>query len=188
VRARAGLLVAVAAAAVLVGWWAWPSITGADDELDVLVVRDDLFDAAERSIALRVREEGKSVAWTGSGAGWCDDPVPAAELRGAERVVVSLDGDAACLDAFVGAFGGDVPGSVLAVVRPGGALDADALAAAGLDVIDPAPLLGVPTPGATAPCEWWEECPPEGAVVVWDASGLTAAGGERLARSIVAGL
>lgn len=190
VRSRAGLLAAIAAVALVLGWWAWPSLSGADDELDVVVVRDDFLGADEREVTLRIREEGTSVEWTGSGAGWCADPVDLDALAGrAGRIVLALDGDEACLDALATSVSDRTLGDLLAVVRPGAPLSGDALAAAGLDVVDPTALLGGPASGTSLPCEWWESpCPPTGAVVLWDDTGLTAVGAGRLGRAIVADL
>ncbi len=53
-------------------WWLWPTLTGADHDVDVLVVGDGMLADARRSIELRVREEGLSVEWYES-SDWCDD-------------------------------------------------------------------------------------------------------------------
>ena len=65
------LLGAVATVVVAV-WWLWPTITGADDDLDVLVVADGMLADARRPIEQRIREAGLSIEWY-EASDWCDD-------------------------------------------------------------------------------------------------------------------
>ena len=67
----------VAMAVVVVGlWWLWPTLTGADDDVNVLVVGDGMLADARRSIEQRVREAGLSIEWY-EASDWCDDDRPA---------------------------------------------------------------------------------------------------------------
>ena len=89
------------------------------------------------------------------------------------------------------------PAGVLVVVQPspGGqdaAMAAAVAAVAGLDgvtVVDPSHLLVTDDGGVTAPCQWWDDCPPDGFVVIRDRAGsLTGAGRERVARAVAAAI
>ena len=74
-------------------WWLWPTLTGADDDVDVLVVGDGMLAEARRSIELRVREEGLSVEWY-EASDWCDDIGTLASVvddTEPARVVVAFD-------------------------------------------------------------------------------------------------
>ena len=175
-------------AAVVAGvWWLWPTLTGYDDDVDVLVVGDGMLADARRSIELRVREEGFNVEWH-EAAGLCDD-IGALEalIERADpgRVGVALTDGPACPEAAATAMS-TTDGLV---VVAGGGPDPAALAAAGFDIVDATRLIGAPGGQVTMPCEWWEQpCPPEG-IVVRDADGsLTEAGGGRLARVLAAAL
>ncbi|HEX4983747.1 MAG TPA: hypothetical protein VFV63_18710 [Ilumatobacteraceae bacterium] len=174
--------------AVVAGmWWLWPTLTGAEHDIDVLVVGDGMLAEARRSIELRVREEGLFVEWYES-RGWCDEIGRlASEVDDVEpaRVVVVFDGAAACVDAAATAIGS---ADGVAVVVPGVGPDPATVAAAGFRTIDPTRLIGV-AGRVELPCEWWEEpCAPTGTVVRGAGGGLTEAGGERLARVVAASL
>lgn len=168
-------------------WWLWPTLTGADDDVDVLVVGDGMLADARRSIELRVREEGFNVEWH-EAVGLCDDIgalEALIETTDPGRVVVALTDGPACPEAASTAMSSP---DRLVVVAGGGA-DPAALDAAGYDIVDATRLIGAPGGQVTMPCEWWEQpCPPEG-IVVRDADGsLTEAGGGRLARVLAAAL
>jgi hypothetical protein len=175
-------------AAVVAGvWWLWPTLTGADDDVDVLVVGDGMLADARRPIELRIREEGFTVEWR-EATGLCDDIGALATLIEATdpgRVVVALDDRPACPEAAITA----MRGAERLVVVAGGGPDPASLAEAGFDIVDPTRLLGAPGGPVTMPCEWWEQpCPPEGTVVRGADGGLTEAGGGRLARVLAAAL
>jgi len=174
--------------AVVAGvWWLWPTLTGAEHDIDVLVVGDGMLAEARRSIELRVREEGLFVEWYES-SGWCDEIGRlASDVDDVEpgRVVVAFDGAAACVDAAATAIGS---ADGVAVVVPGAGPDPATVAAAGFQTVDPTRLIGA---GGTVelPCEWWEEvCEPTGTAVRSADGSLTEAGGERLARILAASL
>ncbi len=178
----------LASAAVVAGlWWLWPTLRGADDDIDVLVVGDGILAEARRSIELRVREEGLSVEWH-EATGLCDDIHALATLVEATdpgRVVVALTDGHACPEAAATA----LRSTERLVVVAGGGPDPTALAAAGFETVDPTRLIGAPGGSTVLPCEWWEQlCGPEGATVREADGTLTEAGGERLARMLVAAL
>jgi hypothetical protein len=180
-----GLAAVVAVAAGV--WWLWPTLTGADDDVDVLVVGDGMLADARRSIELRIREEGFNVEWH-EAAGLCDDIGALEALIEATdpgRVVVALTDGPACPQAAATV----MSSADRLVVVAGGGADLAVLDAAGFDIVDPTRLIGAPGGQVTLPCEWWEQpCPPEG-IVVRDADGrLTEAGGGRLARVLAAAL
>ena len=182
-----GALPWVLAAAVIGVWWLWPTLTGTDDDIDVLVVADGTLDEARRSIELRVREEGFSVEWHGA-TGLCDDTDAFAALIESTdpgRVVVALTDGPPCVEAAATAMRSD---DRLVVVAVGGR-DLAGLAKAGFDIVDATRLVGEPGGPVTMPCEWWEQPCPPGGIVVRDADGsLTEAGGGRLARVLAAAL
>ena len=187
-RARGvGVLLWGLAAVVAGVWGLWPTLTGADDDVDVLVVGDGMLADARRSIELRVREEGFTVEWR-EATGLCDDIGALAaliETTHPGHLVVALTDGPACPEAAATA----MRGAERLVVVTGGGPDPDAIDAAGFDIVDATRLIGAPGGQVTMPCEWWEQpCPPEG-IVVRDADGsLTEAGGGRLARVLAASL
>jgi hypothetical protein len=196
VRVRPAAIVLVAVAVAMLVWWAWPTWSGRDGDLDVLVAGDELLTDAQRSIELRVREEGLTVDWsTASGVSgdWCDDPAAlAAEVDRLDprHVVVSFAGgadDTTCVQGVLDALD---ERHVVLVSQPGDGVDIVGLGdstSASVDVLDPTRLIGGPD-APVQPCQWWEECPP-GGVRVRDVDGrLTDIGGERLARMIAASL
>jgi hypothetical protein len=173
--------------AVVAGlWWLWPTLIGADDDVDVLVFGDGMLADARRSIELRVREAGFTVEWH-EATDLCDDMGVLTTLieTNPGHVVVALDDRPACAEAVITAKRGI---ERLAVVA-GGGRDPAALETAGFAVVDATRLIGAPGGQVTMPCEWWEQsCPPEG-IVVRNADGsLTEAGGGRLARVLAAAL
>jgi hypothetical protein len=178
--------VAAALAVLAAGlWWTWPGLRGDGDAVDVLVLPGELLVRAERSITLRVREQGLAIEWFGS-PGWCDDPD---RLRSEvddvspDVVVVAFTDDRGCAAAAAPALAGVRRVAVVDGPDPG------EIAALGYDVVDPSRLVGQPGAAATMPCEWWEaECPPAGIEVRGPDGELTDAGGERLARMLAARL
>jgi hypothetical protein len=194
-RRRIGQAAVLALLVVLLAmWWAWPTMAGDDAELDVMVAGDAFLVGAERSMDLRVREEGWTIAWSGAGAtSWCDDPgVLRDELDRhdpGDLVLSFADGsrDAACVERFLrGVQDGDT--RVVVVVQPGAGPDAALVGQAGAEVADPGRLLGEPGEDPVRACEWWENCQ-DGATTVRAGDGtLSPDGGERVARVVVAAL
>jgi hypothetical protein len=179
----------LALALVVAGlWWLWPTLTGAEHDVDVLVVGDGVLAEARRSIDLRIREEGLAVEWF-EASDWCDDIGRLATVVddvGPARVVLAFDGADACVGAATAAIG-DADG--VAVVVPGAGPDPAAVAAAGFLTVDPTRLIGAPGEPVELPCEWWEQpCLPAGTPVRGADGALTEAGAERLARVVAASL
>ena len=188
-----GVLVGAIAAVVVGVWWLWPSLTGADDDVDVLVVADGMLADARRPIEQRVREAGLSIEWY-EASDWCDDVGRLASViddTEPERVVVTFDDGTPstgneCSAAAAAAFGDT---DTVVILEPGIGPDPTTLTAAGYDTIDATRLIGASGGAVTLPCEWWEQpCVPEGTVVRDSDGRLTEAGGERLARVLVAAL
>ena len=181
------LLGAVATVVVAV-WWLWPTITGADDDLDVLVVADGMLADARRPIEQRIREAGLSIEWY-EASDWCDDVgrlADAIDEMEPGRVVLAFDEDPECAATAAAAFDNT---DTVAVLVPGVGPDRTTLREAGYATIDPTRLIGAPGGAVSLPCEWWEEpCAPDGTVVRDTDGRLTEAGGERLARALVGAL
>jgi hypothetical protein len=193
-RVRPAAIVGTAAVVAVLVWWAWPTWSGRDGDLDVLVAGDEMLTDAQRSIDLRVREEGLTVAWStvsNASSDWCDDPgALAAEVDRLDprHVVVSFAGgadDATCVGDVLDALDGR---HAVLVTQPGDDLDLLGTGESGsVDVLDPTRLIGGPD-ATVEPCQWWEECPPGGVQVRAVDGRLTDIGGERLARMIAASL
>lgn len=162
----------------------------------MVIVADGQVAEARDQVERRLRERGLSVAWRDAGGSWCFGAGVALAARAkldADVVVLSVrDDPTPChdLSSLVPSEGG----ALVLVVQPGppgvgqpaDVQDRLRSQADGWILADPTPLLG--TEGAPElPCEWWDDCRPDGTVVVRDDSGaLTAAGGERMARVIAA--
>lgn len=195
--ARIRLLAAGAAALLVVGWWAYPTLARDRDRLDVLLVGDGQVSEAAEPLQRRVRELGMSVQLVEA------DPCTAAGQIVAEVdrsdpsiLVVSTADPAACGPALWSGLRGAVGDGVrlIALLQPGrSAPDAAAmLRSEGVEVADATRLLGAGVGDGPPPtrigCEWWDDCEPDGQVTIRDESGaLTPAGGERLAR-VLAGV
>jgi hypothetical protein len=143
---------------------------------------------ARRPIEQRVREAGLSIEWY-EASDWCGDVDRLASViddTEPGRVMVAFDDDAKCAEAAAAAIGDT---DVVAILQPGVGPDVGTLAATGYETVDPTRLIGGPGGAVTLPCEWWEEpCAPDGTVVRDSDGRLTEAGGERLARVLVAAL
>jgi hypothetical protein len=187
-------LIAVGAIAVVLGvWWVYPSAAREPSRLDVVIVGDGQVGEAAEPLVRRVRELGMSAELVAADA--CAALADVAALVDDRRpsvVVLSPAAPSGCggsywidADAAVG------DARLVALVQPG-RTDATArgdLAAAGVEVADATVLLGERrfdvAPPTRLPCQWWDDCEPDGQVTVRDGSGaLTAAGGERLARTL----
>lgn len=192
-RARIRLFAVGAVAVVLGAWWVYPSAARDPGRLDVVIVGDGQVSEAAEPLARRVRELGMSAETIEADACVAASAVrELVEERSPSIVVVSPsapDGCAAGEWAAVTAAAGDA--RVLAMVQPGrtSAAGRAQLAATGAEVVDATALLGEwdfdVQPPLRLPCQWWDDCEPDGLVAVRDPSGaLTPAGGERLARTL----
>ena len=183
----------------LIVWW-WPSLTDAGDAVNVMLAGDPEIVADSNPIIRRLREGGLNVEVHAEWASWCDASSalrPRMAEIDAEVIVVSFRragecGRAAVTDLAAAAAAEDIP---LIVLQPGqGISDSEVDAAiVDLDVADQAThanaarLLGDDSLVERMPCQWWDDCEPDGMVAVRDAAGaLTDAGLERMARVLVA--
>lgn len=190
-RRRSALVAMVVAVVTLlvVAWWVWPALTR-DDRPDVLVLADGMLAGGERAVELRVREDGRTVRWAPFEATWCAHPGQLADLVAgldpARVVLAPATIDPACLAELAVVLRGHDP---VLVAQPAAAGDPAVPAVAGLLLLDPTVLVGLPGDDPRRPCEWWEACDGDGRIAVREPSGeLTAAGQERVARLVVAAL
>jgi hypothetical protein len=188
-RTLVAVVVAAVAAVLAVGlWWVWPTFTR-DSRPGVLVVDDGFLAGGRRSVELRAREAGLTVRWAPFDDDWCGDPSGLTRLveeTNPHHLVITYGGSPSCLGAIAPALGGR---RAVAVAEPGSSTDATALTAAGLAVVDPTRLVGLPADDPRRTCEWWERCDIDGRIAVRDPQGtLTTDGQERIARMIVAAL
>lgn len=184
---RATALV-VAIVGVLVVWWWWPGLTGAGDETRVaLVIGGDLRTARE-SLDRRLREEGLRTEWVGDPESWCEvDDVASSVSDSVDVIVIAAaegDGCEVSVDRLeAGRRVVALAASDLDALDPVGEL-ARSLDRQGVRVVDADRLLA--PIGRPTDCYWWDDCPADGGIVVLDENGLTPAGGERVARLLVA--
>lgn len=174
-------------------WWQWPVVAGDDSRIDVALVTDGFLSSTERPITYRIHEDGRALRWRSGATSWCGAAgvvrQVVADLDPAAIVLSfgSADGcDAAAVTDAVRAAGGH---RVLIVVQPGRTgLEATA-DRAGATLIDPSSFVGDQPVATALPCQWWDNCTADGTVEVRAADGsLTQAGGDRVARLIVAQL
>lgn len=189
--------VATAVGVAVILAWLWPGLVRGGDRLDVVVLGDGEVAAHADTISRRLHERGLRVALDLDVA-FCDAAARVADSP-ASMVVLSYqraeacDGDAtAAWDATVEAAGDR---RVLLLVQPGpppAGQDPEVRAIIGgleprRDVIvaDPSTLLAEASGSPSRlPCQWWDDCEPDGFVTVRSGEGgpLTPAGGQRLAR------
>lgn len=185
-----------AAAVIAVLWWWWPTLARDPERTDVLVVGDGQLAQARDPIERRLRERGLSVAWRDAGGTWCEAVEVATAARAElepDVVVLSVRDDASACAELVELHKAAL-GELVLVIQPGPPGEGQPVEVqqrlraitAGAVLADPTNLLG--TEGARRlPCQWWDDCEPDGTVSVRDDSGsLTPAGGERVARVIAA--
>lgn len=187
---------AVGTVAVIgLAWWWWPTITGQADGTDVVVVGDGFLGVSEREVTYRIHEDGFSVAWAPPVTTWCDVP-GAVSTAVAEHdpsyVVVSAIEEGSC-GTPAGQLRQDVVDAaegtrLVVVVQPGDSVTEPGLDGTGAVIVEPERLLGLPGT-LEQPCQWWDDCQPNGQITVRDASGtLTPEGTTRVARMIVPAL
>jgi hypothetical protein len=183
--------VLVVVAAVL--WWQWPTIAGYDTRTDVVLLTDGFLSSTERPVTYRIHEDGRTVRWDGGATSWCGaaDAVRRVDAEFDPAAIVLSFADAtgcdatALTDAVRAAHGH----RVLVVTQPGRSGIEAAANAAGATMIDPTRFIGDQPVATSMPCQWWESCTADGTIVVRAADGaLTAEGGDRVARIIVAEL
>jgi hypothetical protein len=174
-------------------WWQWPTISGQDSRTDVVLLTDGFLTSTERPVTYRIHEDGRSLRWDAEATSWCDaaDAVRKIEAEAdPAAIVLSFASAAGCDgDAVASAVRAANGHSVLVVAQPGRSGLESAAAQAGATLIDPSSFIGDQLNATSMPCQWWETCTPDGTIAVRTADGvLTAEGGDRVARLIVAQL
>lgn len=183
---------AVVVGILLVAWW-WPGLTGQDQQTDVLIVSTPTFTESRNVIDRRLREEGLTTDWSPSMVALCT--FDSSEDLTFEVLVFELaasrDCDADMLEAAVN----DLRSMwrsrpMVAVLDWAGATPADSLVrtlrTSNVTLVDPRSLIG--SDGEVQNCLWWDDCPEDGRIMTVVDGGLTEAGMQRLARSIVTGV
>ena len=166
---------------------------GHDTRTDVVLMTDGFLTATERPVTYRIHEDGRSLRWDDGATSWCNaaDAVRRVEAEFEPAAIVLSFADATGCDATavtdaVRAAGGH---TVLIVAQPGRSgieTEGDHL---GATLIDPSRFIGGQPTATSMPCEWWETCTSDGTIQVRTTDGLlTAEGGDRVARMIVAEL
>ena len=174
-------------------WWQWPTISGQDSRTDVVLLTDGFLTSTERPVTFRIHEDGRSLVWDAEATSWCDaaDAVRRIEAQAdPAAIVLSFASAAGCDgDAVANAVRAAKGHSVLVVAQPGRSGLESAAAQAGATLIDPSSFIGDQLTATSMPCQWWETCTADGTIAVRTADGvLTAEGGDRVARLIVAQL
>ena len=188
--ARIATVVAVVAGLL---WWQWPTINGQDSRTDVVLLTDGFLTSTERPVTYRIHEDGRSLRWDSEATSWCDaaDAVRKIEAEADPAAIVLSFGSADGCDgnAVRNAVRAAKGHAVLVVAQPGRSGVESAATQAGATVIDPSGFIGDQLIATAMPCQWWETCTADGTVAVRTADGLlTAEGGDRVARLIVAQL
>ncbi len=179
-------------AAALV-WWQWPTITGHDTRTDIVLLTDGFLTSTERPVTYRIREDGRSLLWDGGATSWCGaaDAVRRIEAESNPAAIVLSFADATGCDttALTDAVHAANGHSVVIVAQPGRSGIEAAADRAGATLIDPTRFIGAQPVATSMPCQWWESCTADGTIAVRISDGsITAEGGDRVARMIVAEL
>lgn len=185
------MVVLAVVAAVL--WWQWPTIAGYDKRTDVVVLTDSFLTTTERPVTYRIHEDGRSVRWDTEATSWCGAAAAVQRIENQwnpAAIVLSFADATGCdpsaLTRAVHAAGGH---SVLIVTQPGRSGIEAAADHADATLIDPSRFIGDQLVATAMPCQWWESCTADGTIAVRASDGsLTAEGGDRVARIIVAEL
>jgi hypothetical protein len=192
VSSPANVVVVVVAVAGLV-WWQWPLIASHDARTDVVLITDGFLTSTERPVTYRIHEDGHTLRWDDAATSWCN----AAE---AVRAAVDDFAPAAVVLSFADATGCDETAladvvraarrtRVVVVDQPGRSGIETSAERLGATLIDPTRYIGDQLAAVAMPCQWWESCTVDGTIAVRNTDGsLTAEGGDRVARMIVAEL
>ncbi|MEO7370640.1 MAG: hypothetical protein ABI949_11425 [Ilumatobacteraceae bacterium] len=192
VRSPARLLT-IAAVVAGVLWWQWPTIAGHDERTDVVLLTDGFLSPGERPVTYRIHEDGRSLRWDSEATSWCNAATAVSKIEAAANpaaIVLSFADANGCdatavTDAVRAAHGH----SVLIVAQPGRSGIEATADRSGATLIDPTRYIGAQLAATALPCQWWETCTADGTIAVREAGGsLTAEGGDRVARMIVAQL
>jgi hypothetical protein len=185
----AGLL---CVAVLATSWW-WPRLSGRDEQLSVLVVGDGQMQQSRDAVERQLRGLGLSVEWYEAPDSWCAAaqvlPALIADRR-PQRVVASFVNNGSCADGVEAVVQAAGETSLVVQIQPGQQPDTTVqqlieLRSQGVISVDPSPLL--PALGNDAPCLWWDDCGPNGLVMIRDSEGkVMAAGAQRVARALAA--
>jgi hypothetical protein len=186
-------LVSVVAVVVALVWWQWPTIAGHDKRTDVVLLTDGFLTSTELPVVNRIHEDGRSLRWDEAATSWCNaaDAVGRAVDQFDPAVIVLSFSDATGCDAaaLTDAVHAAKGHSVVIVAQPGRSGIETTSDRAGAALIDPTRYIGDQLTATSMPCQWWEICTVDGTIAVRSADGqLTAEGGDRVARMIVAEL
>jgi len=166
----------VAVVAVL-GWWGWPTLTGADDTAPVVVVVAPAFDGAPDRFEGELRTRGRSAQVVVARDGWCQVVQAAQPVNASLRVVVA-DPEPGCNPWESARNSGS-----WWWIAPSGVGD-DVVVPSNVSVVDVAWTLG-DAGTLRRGCEWWDVCESDGQIAVRSEPGvLTPAGLERVARVV----
>jgi hypothetical protein len=186
-------VVAVVAATVGLVWWQWPLLAGHDARTDVVLITDGFLTSTERPVTYRIHEDGRTLRWDDAATSWCNaaDAVRAVVDDLAPSVIVLSFADATGCDetAVTDAVRAARRARVVIVDQPGRSGIEASAERVGAALIDPTRYVGDQLAAVALPCQWWESCTVDGTIAVRNSDGsLTAEGGDRVARMIVAEL
>jgi hypothetical protein len=174
-RLRVGALTVVVLA--VLGWWAWPTITGADDTAPVVVVITPAFDGVNDRFEGELRTRGRAAQVVVAREGWCQVVEAGRDLDASLRVVVA-DPEPGC-DPWESS---GESGSWW-WIAPSGVGD-EVVVPSNVSVLDLGWTLG-DAGTLRRGCEWWDDCEPDGQITLRSEPGvLTPAGLERVARVV----
>lgn len=168
----------LAAHCVVVGglWWAWPTLTGADETPPTVVILTPAMAESADRFTGALRERGHRAQVVVADGGWCATVEAGSTVEGSRHVVIA-DPEPGC-DPWISGLDGH-----WAWISPSGVA---AGAPASVALIDVSWTLG---DGGTlrTSCEWWDVCEADGQVTLRSEPGvLTAAGIDRVARVVAA--
>ncbi len=164
----------------------WPIVGGGSG--NVVAVGGDSFSTVGPALGRQLRDRGRGFAELAPAPDWCAlaDGLPAADLSDVEVMVIAVPERGECTGDPVGAVLGELDDrgiDPVVVVLPG-----ELPPTTDVWLVLTESLLGPPGE-VMMPCEWWDDCPPEGAVQVRSASGaLSDVGADRVARMIAAAI
>lgn len=184
-RHRWACLAAVAILAAAT-WFLWPIAGGGSG--DVAAVGDDTFMPVSPALGRQLRDRGRGLVEMTPAQDWCAlaDGLPASDLADVDLLVIGVAERGDCAGDPVRAVLGELDDrgiEPVVVVLPG-----ELTPTSDVRLVLTETLLGPPGE-LTMPCEWWDDCLPEGAVQVRSAGGdLTDIGTDRVARMIAAAI
>jgi hypothetical protein len=186
-------LVSIVAVTAALLWWQWPTIAGHDTRTDVVLLTDGFLTSTERPVTYRIHEDGRSLRWDAGATSWCDAAAAVrnveAEFNPAAIVLSFADATGCDSTAVVDAVRAANGHTVVIVAQPGRSGMENVAQQAGATLIDPTRFVGDQLVATSLACQWWETCTADGTIAVRTADGsLTAEGGDRVARMIVADL